>query len=130
MEHPHISLPGKTEIYPFGPLPIFVSFGWGNSRLAALVRSRPHISAPWQLHSIQRPPVVKDLAVAVSFWREVWVRPHLFAAHPLEPALALAVFRIFDVLARVQEGLSLKALVHVSPVGRITGKPGDGQPAV
>ena len=79
---------------------------------------------------IQRPPIVKNLAVAVSLWGKVWVGSNFFTTHPLEPLLALAVLGIFDVLACVQEGLSLKAPVHISPVGRITGKPGDGQPAV
>lgn len=79
---------------------------------------------------IQRPPVVKHLAAAVSLLREEWVSPHLFVAHPLEPLLTLAVLGIFDVLACVQEGPAPKAPIHIAPVGRVAGELDDGQPAV
>lgn len=79
---------------------------------------------------IQRPPIVKNLAVAVSLWGKVWVGPNLFVAHPLEPLLALAVLGIFDVLACVQKGSALKAPVHIAPVGTVACALGDCQQPV
>lgn len=49
-------------------------------------------------------------------------RPHLFAAYPL--------LGILDVLPRVQEGLALKAPVHITPVRCIAGQLNNGQPPV
>ena len=68
---------------------------------------------------IQRPTIVKNLAVAVSLLRKVWVSSNFFTTHPLEPLLALAVLGIFDVLACVQKGSALKAPVHIAPVGTV-----------
>ena len=48
---------------------------------------------------IQRPPVVKNSAVAIPLPWEARVGPHLFATHPLEPTLAFTVLGILDVLA-------------------------------
>lgn len=79
---------------------------------------------------IQRPPIVEDSAVAVSLLREAWISPHFFAAHSLEPALALAVLGVLDVLACVQEGPALKVTVHIAPVGRVAGKLDNGQPLI
>ena len=70
---------------------------------------------------IQRPPVVKNLAVAVPLLRKARVSPHLFATHPFEPALTVAVLGVLDVFARVQERPSLKAPVYIAPVGCVAG---------
>ena len=68
---------------------------------------------------IQRPPIVEHPAVAVSFLGKVWIGSHLFAAHPLQPSLTLAIFGILDVIACAQEGLALKIPVHIAPVRTI-----------
>ena len=68
---------------------------------------------------IQRPPIVEYPAVAVSFLGKVWIGSHLFAAHPLQPSLTLAIFGILDVIACAQEGLALKIPVHIAPVRTI-----------
>ena len=79
---------------------------------------------------IQRPPVVKNLAVAVPLLREAWAGPHFFAAHPFEPLLALTVFGIFDIFACMQESPALKAPVHITPMGGIAGKLDNAQPPI
>ena len=58
---------------------------------------------------IQRPPIVKNLAVTVPFFRQIWTISHLFVAHPFEPTLALTVLGILDVLACVQKGFPQKS---------------------
>ena len=79
---------------------------------------------------IQRPPIVKNLAVAVSLLRKVWVSSNFFTTHPLEPLLALAVLGIFDVLACVQKRPALKAPIHIASMGTIARVLDDRQQAV
>lgn len=79
---------------------------------------------------IQHPPVVEYPAVAIPLLWERRIRPHLFATHPLQPALTLAVFGILDVIACVQEGFALKIPVHIASVRCIPRKLDDGQPAI
>ena len=80
--------------------------------------------------SIQRPPIVKNLAVAVPLLGKTRTGPHLFAAHPFEPTLALTVFGILDVLACVQEGLFLKPPIHITAMRRIARKLDNGQSSI
>lgn len=87
-----------------------------------------HIAVGFSL--IQCPPVVEDSAVAIPLFGEIWTGPHFFTAHSLEPALALAVLGVLDVLACVQKGPALKVTVHITTVGRVAGELDDGQPAV
>ena len=65
---------------------------------------------------IQRPPVIKQTAVKVAFLTNAPAIAASPAGFPLDPSLTVTVFGILDVLAGMQQCLTVKAPIDISAV--------------
>lgn len=63
---------------------------------------------------VQRPPVVKEAPIVVSLTRNIHAISKAPAGFSLNPSLAVAVLRILDVLARVEQCFTIEAVVDIS----------------
>lgn len=72
---------------------------------------------------IERPPVVEKTAVVISLPGCVAAVADSATGFSLDPFLAIAVLRIFDILACVKQCVAIEAPVNISRMGHIV--PGD-----
>ena len=70
-------------------------------------------------NSIQRPPVIKKAAVEVAFPWHVFTVSDTAVCFSLHPLLAVAVLRVLDILAGMEERSSVEAPIDISGVRNI-----------
>ena len=73
--------------------------------------------------SVERPPILHQPAVSVSFGRQLRTPPHRPARFPLEVLLGAAASGLLDMDAPVQQPPAVKAAVNIADVGSIAQMP-------
>lgn len=68
------------------------------------------------MKSVQCPPIIEQTTVTIALSHKVIAATRFLGSQAFHPALTVAVLRILDVLARVEERSAIKAIVHIPGV--------------